>query len=448
MRTIFVVLVILMFAVVPAIADAIEDCNSDDAALRLRGCSELLTRTDISPGDRAVVLSRRADAHLVAGNLDAAIADRHEALKIEPEFAAHRSQLSQLYRIRAATAEAKNTNQALADYAQAIELDPSNHDAYAARASLRIAQKEYDKAIEDLASAMKLEPGSADYRTLLAKTHDVRSIEAMLKGDFDRAIDDLTRAIALHPSPSADSFLNRGSARSAKKDTEGAIADFSEAIRHNPNLAEAYVRRGELRQTNGKPSEALADFDEALKIEPRNVQALIRRGLLREELDQRDAAVEDYRTALTIEPANKVASARLGQLTGNAVKAPKAEVAVAIPKAPVPAANVAANWNWIKGTWRGQVVGLKGKRGDVRTLVVTAIGNDGTVSGRWAAGAGSGGGGSRMRISGNVLVIVTGFSNVITLRRAGSNGLAGSFDNRYHGQGRLSFTMARVSGAN
>ncbi|HBE16890.1 MAG TPA: hypothetical protein DDW51_04565, partial [Cyanobacteria bacterium UBA11367] len=58
-------------------------------------------------------------------------------------------------------------------------------------------------------------------------------------------------------------YYNRGVARSALGDKEGAIADYNQAIDINPNDAEAYNNRGVARSALGDKEGEIADYNQA-----------------------------------------------------------------------------------------------------------------------------------------------------------------------------------------
>ena len=64
------------------------------------------------------------------------------------------------------------------------------------------------------------------------------------KGDHDKAIADFTEAIRHNPDFAANCICNRGIAYEKKGDHDKAIADFNEAIRLNPKCVKAYESRG------------------------------------------------------------------------------------------------------------------------------------------------------------------------------------------------------------
>ena len=130
--------------------DPIGDCNTDDAARRLAGCSALISRGTLPPTALAVAYSRRSDAHLGSGKLDAAITDRAKASELAPQDAAYRQRLSATYVQRAASWPLPGKlDAALKDYSDAIRADPASHEAYAGRSSMYLLTNDYDRAIAE-----------------------------------------------------------------------------------------------------------------------------------------------------------------------------------------------------------------------------------------------------------------------------------------------------------
>ena len=64
----------------------------------------------------------------------------------------------------------------------------------------------------------------------------------------------------------AIAYSNRGAARSAQGDNEGAIADYTRAIEINPQLANAYANRGVVRNALGDKAGAIVDFQRAAEL--------------------------------------------------------------------------------------------------------------------------------------------------------------------------------------
>jgi tetratricopeptide (TPR) repeat protein len=95
---------------------------------------------------------------------------------------------------------------------------------------------DYDRAIADYDEAILLDPE-------LEQAYTNRGSAWDHKGQYDRAITDYDEAIRLNPEL-AQAYTNRGSAWYHKGDYDRAIADQNEALRLDPQLAQAYTDRG------------------------------------------------------------------------------------------------------------------------------------------------------------------------------------------------------------
>ena len=96
----------------------------------------------------------------------------------------------------------------------------------------------------------------------------------------------VTTAVAPTPSPIADdatdalTLNNQGVGKLQQQDYQGAIADFSAAIKLRPNLAEAYLGRGIAYSVSRNHKAAIADYDEALTLKPDLAEAYLYRACL------------------------------------------------------------------------------------------------------------------------------------------------------------------------
>ena len=130
---------------------------------------------------------------------------------------------------------------AIADYNEAIRLDPQYAGAFINRGLAWSNKKEYDKAIADDNEAIRLDPQ-------YALAFNNRGVAWRNKKEYDKAIADYNEAIRLDPQ-SALAFNNRGYAWHNKKEYDKAIADYNEAIRLDPQSAEAYNSKAWLMAT-------------------------------------------------------------------------------------------------------------------------------------------------------------------------------------------------------
>ena len=125
---------------------------------------------------------------------------------------------------------------AIADYTEAIRLDPHDAAAYLNRGRAWNIKKEHDKAMADYTEGIRLDPQNV--RAYLLRGHTW-----VEKKEYDKAIADYTEAIRLNPQ-FAEAYYAWGNAWLAKDEYDRAIAGFAEAIRLDPKNAFAYLKRG------------------------------------------------------------------------------------------------------------------------------------------------------------------------------------------------------------
>jgi lipoprotein NlpI len=156
---------------------------------------------------------------------------------------------------------------AMADYNEAIRLDPKGPFAYSDRGAAYAAKHDYDHAIADYNQAIQLDPK-------YAHAYYNRGIAYNEKGDQDRAIADYNEAIRLDPK-FAKAFRNRGSVYHDKGDNDRAIADYSQAISIDPKSSNSYFNRGRLNLYAGSVDKALADLNQASALAPKYAYAAL-----------------------------------------------------------------------------------------------------------------------------------------------------------------------------
>jgi tetratricopeptide (TPR) repeat protein len=127
-----------------------------------------------------------------------------------------------------------------------------------------LQKREWDKAIADYTEAIRLDP-----KDVLA--YGSRGFAYSHKGDLDKAIADYTEAIHLD-SKRASTYGNRGMAYAQKGDLGKAISDYSEAIRLDPKDASAYFVRGAAYSQKGEWDKAVVDAKKVIELQPNNPQ--------------------------------------------------------------------------------------------------------------------------------------------------------------------------------
>ncbi len=236
---------------------AAADCDTPrDPEATIVDCTQSINSGKWKGRDQAANYTNRGNGYRDKNDLDHAIADFNEAIRLDPKLA-----MAFLGRGIAFSDKGDN-DRAIADFNEVIRLDPKFARAFLGRGIVFSDKGDLDRAIADYSEAIRLDP--KDATAFLG-----RGVAYRAKGDNDRAIADHSEAIRLDPK-FARAFQNRGSAYHAKGDNDRAIADFSEAIRIDPKSSLAYFARGRLYLFAGSVEKALADFNQASAHAPEN----------------------------------------------------------------------------------------------------------------------------------------------------------------------------------
>jgi tetratricopeptide (TPR) repeat protein len=132
--------------------------------------------------------------------------------------------------------------------------------AYEGRGRIALRHGAYGRALADFNEAIHLNPNRASlYRD--------RAQAYRQNGEPGLAIADYDEAIALDPKLAAP-YHERGLALAAKGDLDRAILSYSTAVRLDPDNAQARLDRGLAFLARGKPDDARADFEAALALPP------------------------------------------------------------------------------------------------------------------------------------------------------------------------------------
>ena len=207
-------------------------------------------------------LLEEAQRDIDKSNFEAAIAPLQKVVADQPEFAYAHFQLAYVY------TALKRTDEARAEYARTLAIDPKMSEAYLNLGMLLLDKQEDAAAIAPLRKAVELLPAQSRPRYLLAVA-------------LDRA-----------------------------GDRAGAAESFEALIRLDPDDIMALDYLGWAALRDGKPEEAEARFRRAQEVQPKGPEAL--KGLAHSlDAQKKPEAAGAYRDYLELMPNDSESRARL-----------------------------------------------------------------------------------------------------------------------------------------
>jgi tetratricopeptide (TPR) repeat protein len=175
----------------------------------------------------------------------------------------------------------------------ALSLEPNDLTLRNQKANILSQSKKYIAAIGIYTDMIRTKPEAYAYNN--------RGNAKSALGNKQGAIGDFDQALAINPK-FADAYYNRGVIKSALGNKQGAIGDYDQALAINPKFADAYYNRGNAKSALGNKQGAIGDFDRALAINPKFADAYNNRGVAKSALGNHQGAIGDYDQALAINP--------------------------------------------------------------------------------------------------------------------------------------------------
>jgi lipoprotein NlpI len=214
------------------------DASAKSPDLTIRFCTNALESGRTSPEGQATAYANRGWAHQAKGQLE----------------------------------------QAIQDYSQSLRIKPGNARLHLNRGIAYLNRGEDDRALEDLNEVLRLTPKEAS-----AYYH--RGLIAWRRGQVDQALRDYDEALRLNPQLGG-AHGARGDVYRARGDRARALDEYDQALRLNPGDQNAHVGRGLTRFDQGQLVEAIPDLARAVELDPKAVVPALYLYLAREHLRQ------------------------------------------------------------------------------------------------------------------------------------------------------------------
>ena len=162
---------------------------------------------------------------------------------------------------------------------------------------------DYPKAIANYVEAIRLDPDDAWLYYMQGRAN-------FGHGQYDEAITDYDEAIQLLLD-FPEAYYWRGRAKHLLERYDEAITDYDEAIQLLLDFPEAYYWRGRAKHLLERYDEAITDYDEAIRLDANNLHAYCYRAKAKMEIGELTSAQPDLRLALLL--AKKTGDAKLIQ---------------------------------------------------------------------------------------------------------------------------------------
>jgi len=215
---------------------------------------------EIEPQNPQALLAR-FDALSALGRKD----DAAQALEAAKAVAPPEDVAKRIYNMGAKAQRKGDRDEAIADFAQAVEIDPTMAPALSALAGMYLTQKDYAKAASTADKLLQLKPGDAEGLTIQYESY---------KGLGDKAKADAAYAqLQQNAGSDPEALYRKGVALFNSSNFDGAIDALKQAIAAKPDLAGAHYTLGLALLNKGQNAEAKSELQRFLELAPKDPDA-------------------------------------------------------------------------------------------------------------------------------------------------------------------------------
>ncbi len=255
-------------------------------------CTRVIEDKSSPENERIMATYYRATAHASKGAYEQALADYTEMLKSRP--------IPLVYAHRGVVYQWLNQYQrSLEDLNEAIRLDPNQASAYKWRGVTLVTLNEFVRAISDFNTAQRLDPKDNEIYWQRARTYEVMR-------DYKSAIDDYNMFLGNEPK-SVKGYISRARMFIELGDLDHALADANEAMLIDPSNPWALSVRGNIYRAKREFKRALDDYASAIQINGYS-EFYHERGVAYRMIGDKENAILDFKMAVKLSPTMNQAS--------------------------------------------------------------------------------------------------------------------------------------------
>ncbi len=196
------------------------------------------------------------------------------------------------------------TEQAMAFYKKAIELDPDYGQALTGLGAMLLMQKRLDEARPLFEKALSLDPNHATALINMSMIDQAR-------GDHEKALERLTKVIQRNPEY-AEAHFNLGSLLASMKRHEDAIRHLTKGVELSPKRSAGHLNLASVYMATEQWAKAEASYRSALQLNLRNAFGHIGLGNALMQQGKHAGAATSFRNAILAGARDANTHTRLG----------------------------------------------------------------------------------------------------------------------------------------
>ena len=199
---------------------------------------------------------------------------------------------------------AKSIDSSIADFKEAIRLNPEMAIAYIALAVSYNVSQDYESSIQNYNKAMTLDISYIGQSYIYLG----RGMSYLGKKDYEHATNDLKKAVELSPNNYwANIFL--GNAYSDKKNYEEALKSYDNAIKADPMNYTGYSQRAFVDNMLGRYDNTISDCTKTIELNPSLPSSYIYRAMAYAVKGENSEAISDFAKAIELKPGDTMENA-------------------------------------------------------------------------------------------------------------------------------------------
>jgi tetratricopeptide (TPR) repeat protein len=198
-----------------------------------------------------------------------------------------------------------DSRRALADYEQALVLDPNNPKFLRYKAGVLSNLNRLSEAQEIIELAERLDPNDEWIQKkkkyfksdgVQAYDHSKKGYDCLKEGKYKEALQELSEAIRLNPDGYI-SYYNRGICYLQLGNEDAALQDFKSVVERKRDYLDAYDKISWIQFRKSRYDEALEATNTVLKLKPNDAEAFYNRAMIYVKKNWTSEALRDAKQA-------------------------------------------------------------------------------------------------------------------------------------------------------